>query len=174
MELRDKWRYLRDLRDKWVNAPGVQGCHVGYERYGAISDLKYFEYQMGVEGCHFEITPLEWPRSGEGSKEDRVQRLTPDLGNHRFYMPYPTDEDRLTSRQQKFEDSGYGYCISRRIRRKDDEGHIYDVTERLRMQFAFFPFCEKKDLIDACSRLYDMDARCPVYVDNSTLEPEFV
>ena len=174
MDLMTRWRWLRDLWDLWRNAPGVQGITVGYERYGAIADLDYFEERMKVEKCSFEITPLEWPREGEGSKNDRVQRLTPDLKAHRFYLPYPTDEDRLTSRQQKMLESGYDYRISQRIRRIDQDKKLYDVTERLKMQFSYFPFGDRKDLIDATSRIYDLEVRPPVYVDQSTLEPEYV
>lgn len=174
MELADKWRWMRDLWWRWHDETGVQGCHVGYERYGAISDLQYFEERMRIEQCSFEITPLEWPRSGEGSKNDRVQRLTPDLKNHRFYLPYPTDPENLTSTQERMVREGYEYRISRRIKRLDQDRKSYDVTERLRMQFAFFPFCERKDLVDAVSRIYDMEPCAPVYVDRSTLEPEYL
>jgi hypothetical protein len=174
MVLNDRWVWMRNLWERWSQETGVQGIHVGYERFGAIADLDYFEERMRTEGVNFEITPLEWPRDGEGSKIDRVQRLTPDLSRHRFYLPYPTDPDRLTSKQREFDESGYGYRISHRIRRRDQDGKIYDVTERLRMQFAFFPFCDKKDLIDATSRIYDLEVRPPVYVDSSTLEPEYL
>jgi hypothetical protein len=174
MDLMTRWKWLRDLWDKWNNAPGVQGIHVGYERYGAIADLDYFQERMTVEGCSFEITPLEWPRDGEGSKNDRVQRLTPDLKAHRFYLPYPTDAEALTARQRAMEASGYGYRISQKIRRLDQDRKMYDVTERLRMQFSYFPFGERKDLIDAASRIYDLEVRPPVYIEQSTLEPEYV
>jgi hypothetical protein len=173
MDLMTRWRWLRDLWDHWRVAPGVQGITVGYERYGAIADLDYFEERMKVEKVSFEITPLEWPREGEGSKNDRVQRLTPDLKAHRFFLPYATDQENLTSKQREFEASGYGYRISQRIRRLDQDRKLYDVTERLKIQFSYFPFGDRKDLIDAASRIYDLEVRPPVYVDQSTLEPEF-
>jgi hypothetical protein len=173
MELVDKWRWLRDLWDKWRDEPGVQGIHVGYERYGAISDLAYFRERMMVEGVNFDISELEWPRMGEGSKNDRVQRLTPDLKRHRFYLPYPTDDEHLTAGQARRKADGYEHLLSRKIRRLDQDKKVYDVTERLRMQFAYFPFCEKKDLIDAVARIYDLEVRPPVYVDQNTLEPEY-
>ena len=49
MELQDKWMWLRDLRAKWRAAPGVQGVFVGYEKYGAQSDLQYFHERMMQE-----------------------------------------------------------------------------------------------------------------------------
>lgn len=173
MELVDKWRWMRDLWDRWRDAPGVQGCHVGYERYGAISDLQYFQERMRQERMSFDIQELEWPRSGEGSKNDRVQRLTPDIQNHRFYVPYPTHPDRLTAGQQRRVKEGYEHLLSHRIRVLDQDKKLYDLTERFKMQVAYFPFCEKKDLIDSVSRIYDMDVRAPVYIDQSTLEPEY-
>ena len=174
MDLQERWHRMRDLYLKWKQAPGVQGCHVGYERFGAIADLDYFQERMKVERCNFDIAPLEWPREGPGSKIDRVQRLGPDLRMHRFFIPYPTDNQRLTRNQERMRDEGYSYRISKAIRRKDRDDTVYDVTERFKMQVHYFPFGGKKDLVDAASRLYDLDPRPPVAVDYNQLEPEWV
>lgn len=72
-------------RNAWVNAPGVMGMHAGYEAFGAQADLDYFQERMRVEGEVWDITELAWPRDGEGSKIDRVQRSCPDIRRHRFY-----------------------------------------------------------------------------------------
>ena len=175
MNLSERWERLRDLWRSWSQAPGVQGVHVGYERYGAISDLEYFEERKRIEGCSgLNIEELEWPREGPGSKIDRVQRLGPDFRSHRFYVPYPTNEDRYTSNQLKMIESGYSYRISKAIKRKDENDHVYDLTERLKMQIHYFPFGGLKDLVDAASRIYDMEPVTPQIVDNSVLDPEYV
>lgn len=174
MPLQERWQRMKELYETWTRAPGVQGVHVGYERYGAIADLDYFEERMRVEKCTFEIVELEWPRDGESSKTDRVQRLGPDFRSHRFYIPYPTNENRLTKAQHKMVESGYEYRISRPIKRKDESGNIYDLTERFKAQVGFFPFCQLKDLIDATSRIYDMNPIVPSHVDETELEPEYV
>lgn len=174
MDLMDRWRWMRDLQARWVDAPGIVGLRVGYERFGAIADLDYFHERQRVEGCRFEIQELEWPRDGEGSKKDRVQRLVPDIKGHRFYVPYPTDERRLTSMQQKMVAQGYEYRLASPIRRVDENGNVYDVTERFRLQIAYFPFGGLKDLVDAASRVYDLDPVVPHHVDSSSLEPEWV
>lgn len=161
MDLMERWTRMRDLRFKWVRQPGIQGVKVGYERYGAIADLDYFQERMRVEGAHFEITELEWPREGPGSKNDRVQRLTPDLRAHRLYLPYPTDPDHLTSVQRRMYEAGYEYRISRRIRQIDENKELYDLTERLKLQISFFPFGDRKDIVDALSRIYDMEPMPP-------------
>ena len=137
---------MRDLWWAWKSAPGIVGLHVGYERYGAIADLDYFRERMKIEkdpntGRHlsFDITELEWPRDGNRSKEDRVQRLTPDIRGHRFYLPYPTDEERLTKLQRNMMGQGYDYRVARPILRLDENGNKYDLTERLRAPDSFFP-----------------------------------
>lgn len=174
MDLKDRWEAMRLLYTNWVRAPGVQSCRVGYERFGAISDLDYFNERRLLERIPMPIEELEWPREGEGSKVDRVQRLVPDMRNHRIYLPYATDSKRLTSLQRDMEGRGYGYRISRIIKRKDENGNVYDLTEHLRQQAHYFPFGGLKDLVDALSRIYDMDAKAPAIVDDTRLEPEFV
>ncbi len=174
MDLMERWKWMRDLWAKWSDAAGVMGIRVGYERFGAIADLDYFKERQRVEGARFEITELEWPREGEGSKKDRVQRLVPDIRGHRFYLPYPTDDRRLTSVQQRMVAQGYEYRLSRQIRRSDENHNVYDLTERFRLQVAYFPFGGLKDLVDAASRIYDINPITPQYVDQSSLEPEHV
>lgn len=175
MDLMERWTRMRDLRFKWARQPGIQGVKVGYERYGAIADLDYFQERMRVEGSHFEIVELEWPREGPGSKNDRVQRLTPDLRAHRLYLPYPTDPDELTSVQRRMRDAGYEYRISKRIRQLDENKELYDLTERLKLQVSFFPFGDRKDIVDALSRIYDMEPMPPPPpVDPQDLEPDVV
>jgi hypothetical protein len=173
MELGDKWRWLRDLREKWRHESGVQGVFVGYEKYGAVSDIAYLKERMSQEGVHFAIEELSWPKSGGGTKKDRVQRLGPDFKSHRFYIPYPTHSERLTSAQRRRKEEGYGHLIARRIVRRDENNKVYDLTQRFLTQVESFPFCQKKDIIDAVSRLYDMEVRAPVFIDNGPLEPEW-
>ncbi len=173
MDLQTRWTMMRDLWRKWVGAPGVQGVRVGYEKFGALADLDYFHERQKVERLGFEIMELAWPREGPGSKIDRVQRLGPDFRSHRFYLPYPTDENRLTSAQRRMSESGYGYRVSRSIRARDEEGQAYDLCERLRMEVMYFPFGGLKDIVDALSRIYDMEPTPPVYVDSQNLEPEY-
>lgn len=173
MDLQDRWLRMRELREKWIREPGIQNVRVGYERYGAIADLDYFQEKMKVERQSFDIVELEWPRDGAKSKEDRVQRLGPDFRSHKFYTPYPTNPDKLTANQIKIRDGGHPYRISKSIRRKDNDGNIYDVSVQLKEQIHYFPFGGLKDLVDAASRIYDMDASPPVIYDDNTLEPEY-
>ena len=172
MDLMERWRWFRDLHNRWVEAPGVVGLISGYETYGAQADMDYFLEQQKAEGNWFEIIELSWPRDGEESKVDRIQRLVPDVKGKRFYLPYPTDDERLTKLQRSFIAAGYDYRIARPIRRVDEDQHIYDVTERLRLQFDFFPFGGKVDLLDATARIYDAEPARPESGDRGPLEPD--
>jgi hypothetical protein len=173
MDLMERWQRMRDLWRKWRQQPGVVGLKVGYERYGAIADLDYFNERKREEELNFDIEELEWPSEGPGSKQDRVQRLTPDIRGHRFFIPYPTDPEHLTPLQVRMLAGGYEYRISKKITRRDENGQAYDLAEQFKSEVHFFPFGGLKDLIDAVSRIYDLDPRPPEHIDSRVLEPEF-
>ena len=176
MDLRERWVRTAQMYHRWKRAPGVQNIKVGYEAFGAQADLDYFKEQMRRPdaGGSFPIEELMWPRDSEGSKVDRVQRLGPDLRAHKFFLPYDTDPKNLTALQRRMNQTHYDYRIAQPIKRKDESNKIYDLKKDLRMQFHFFPFGGKKDVIDACSRIYDMEPRAPSFSEPSYLEPEFV
>ena len=173
MDLQERWANMRDLFVKWTQAPGIQNVRVGYEHFGAQADLDYFRERMQVEKLPFEIVELGWPSDGDGSKIDRVQRLVPDVRNHRVWLPYPTNPDKLTSQQARMALGGHAYQVAQRIRRRDHEGNIYDLAEQLREQMHYFPFGSLKDLVDAVSRIYDVEATAPLMHEQGSFEPEF-
>jgi hypothetical protein len=172
MDLMERWQNMRDLWRKWREEPGVLGVKVGYESFGAQSDLDYFEERKRTENANFEIELLEWPNDGPGSKDDRVQRLLPDIRSHAFFLPHPTDEDNLTPMQVRMIQAGYEYRLAQKILKRDENGVLYDLSDRFKLQVSFYPFTGLKDLIDAISRIYDLEPRAPEYVDSTILEPE--
>jgi hypothetical protein len=174
MDLQDRWSWMARLYDRWVRAPGVQNTKVGYEAFGAQADLDYFKEQMKLNKWRFDIDELKWPRDGEGSKIDRVQRLGPDIRSHRFYIPYNTDDKNLTMRQREMMKSGYDFRVARPIKRKDENGNLYDLSEQFKTQIHYFPFGSLKDLPDAASRIYDMEPLPPSTQEPRYLEPEYV
>jgi hypothetical protein len=170
MGLAERWVALRDLRKRWMNAPGVQFVKVGYERYGMTSDLEYFEERMMMERDSWLIHELAWPREGPGSKYDRIQRLTPDFANGRFWLPAVAQGE--TKNQMRMREEGRPFRILAPIRRMDHEGNIYSVQKRLIEEFLTYPFSPHDDAIDCLSRIYDMDIAAPIIIDESELEPE--
>ena len=173
MNLSERWENLARLWMRWKQAPGVQYVKVGYEAFAAQADLDYFQEQMRLTKLHFPIEELMWPREGEGSKVDRVQRLGPDIKEHKVLLPAPTGKT-LTKNQQRMENSNESYRIARPIRKKGDDGRPYDLGEQLVEQVTYFPFAAKKDLIDALSRIYDMEPKAPSSNEPQYSEPEFV
>jgi hypothetical protein len=174
MDLMERWQNMRDLWGKWRRAPGVQGIKVGYEVYGAQADMDYFLERQKVEGAQFEIELLEWPHDGPGSKDDRIQRLLPDVRSHAFHGPYPTDDETITPYQVRMLAAGYDHRISSKIIQQDEEGLPYDLWERFKLQVSMYPFIDRKDLIDAVSRIYDLEPRAPEFIDAQILEPDVV
>ena len=172
MDLQERWQRTAQLYVRWKQATGVQSLYVGYESFAAQADLDYFHEQQNLNKLHFPITELSWPREGGGSKVDRVQRLGPDMRSHKIFLPYPTDDKNLTTGQRKML-QGYDYRIARKIKRKDQNNETYDLAEELKSQIFYFPYGGKKDLVDALSRIYDMEPRAPSYREQRYSEPEF-
>jgi hypothetical protein len=167
-DLQERWQWTKQLYLKWLKMPGVQAVFVGYESFGALADLDYFKEQMQKEeNPSFDIQLLAWPREGSGAKKDRVQRLTPDFKQGKFHVPYPTNPKNLTETQVQHKEGGMEYRIAKRIVRKDSEGAIYDLTQNFMSQVDFFPHGGKVDLIDAVSRIYDMEIKPPFLHDYS-------
>lgn len=173
MDLAERWDALKMLYTKWTTAPGVQSVKVGYESSGALADLDYFRERMTKDKRTFDIVELAWPRDGDGSKDDRVQRLVPDIKGARLYLPYPTDPKAFTSVQRALAGTGQNHRIAQKIRARNEDGVIYDLCEHLLEQIRYYPFGPLKDLIDAVSRIYDMEITPPYIVPTESLEPEY-
>jgi hypothetical protein len=180
MNLQERWTALLGLRRKWVNDPGTQAVHVGYERFGMRSDMEYFEEQMQRNGAEsFPILELAWPQDGPGSKFDRIQRLVPDFGQGKFYLPQAVtrevDGKRVaaeSARQAKMRAEGQAWRVLKPVARRDHEGQIYSLTKMLLDEYLVYPFAKHDDFLDACSRIYDMDYQPPVIVAEEALLPE--
>lgn len=197
MSLSERWQNLKELWLKWSKMPGVQRCAVGYERYGQQTDDEYFEEQMKKKTePRFEITEVAWVKDGQQGKTFRVERLEPDFRRGRFYVPgrvwhdslpdgpdvarweikEDTDEFeyRVCPGLERFEREvrgrGQAWRCFDPIRRVDQDGKIYDLTRVFFEEYRFFPFSPRKDLVDAMSRIYDMEPMNAMVNDNLSLE----
>jgi hypothetical protein len=192
MTLSERWAAVKGLWRKWMNERGIVHCAVGYEKYGMQSDLEYFEEKMREEKVHFPVLELNWPREGDHSKRARVERLEPDVRQGRFYLPaviyepgkgdcyWHVDENTstvvkpaargLTKAMKAMVDTGHDHLIARPIRRRDEDGRPYDLTMCLMEELLFFPFAPKDDLVDATSRIFDMEIILPsVFEENEAM-----
>jgi hypothetical protein len=173
MSLSERWDTLKRLRAKWKRAPGVREVKIGYERYGAQSDIEHFKEMMRIDGSSFPIYELNWVGGGGSqSKRDRIQRLEPDLKDGSFFWPYPTDKKRLTSLQLDAKESKREFLVSSKILRKDENGMLYDLVKWVKdNEYNLFPMIHP-DFLDALSRIYDMDPTPPIRKSYRVLEPE--
>jgi len=173
LSLSERWEFIKNLRTKWKRAPGIREVKIGYERYGAQSDIEHFKEMMRIDASSFPIYELNWTGGGGSqSKKDRIQRLEPDLKDGSFFFPYPTDEKRLTSHQKDYKNKKQEFLISKKIMRKDEDGKLYDLVDWVkRNEYLLFPTIHP-DFLDALSRIYDMDAMPPISRRRHSLEPE--
>ena len=180
MKLAERWQNLYGLVKVWRAMPGVQMVKAGYERYGMQADLEYFEEKMLANKDSFEIHELNWVSEGAQSKNDRVQRLEPDFKAKKFFLAMVCQrKDEAgntvtyeTTNQRKVREAGQAFRIFTPTRRRDQDGNVYSLNKGFIEEYLPYPFSAKKDLIDAVSRIYDLDPVPPVIVDERMLEPE--
>lgn len=177
MSLSERWTALSGLRKVWMAMPGVQMVKVGYERYGSTSDLEYFEEKMEKTKDAFEIVELAWPRDGTASKYDRIQRLEPDFRAGTFYLAAvtpagPDGRPTVTRNQQRVIDAGQRYRIFTPTRRVDENRNTYALNKTLLDEYLVYPFAVHDDFLDACSRIYDIEAVPPLIINEQDCEPE--
>ncbi len=173
MNLDERWQMLKSLQKKWVRAKGVQIVKVGYERFGAQSDIEHFEAMMKLEPDTqpFPIEELNWPAEGSVAKDNRIRRLVPDLKNWRFFVPYNGDP---TANQRQAFKSNNKHLIAMPIKRKNESGKIYDLMDWwIKNEYLFFPNTTMKDFLDALSRIYDIDPQAPIIINEADVMPDY-
>lgn len=170
MKLSERWERMRDLRRRWLREPGVQMVRVGYERFGLDDAMEYFDERMRLEKESFEVVELAWPREGPASKVDRVQRLEPKFKQGKFFLAAVVEGE--TTAQRKMRESGQAHRIFSPVKRADHNGNLYALNRAFLNEYLTFPFSPTKDFIDAASRIYDMEPRPPVIIDERAVEPE--
>lgn len=119
---------LFELHRKWNELCG-RPPKVGYEEYGLMTDLHYIDLKQNDEHYRFTVVKL----AGRMSKEERIRRMIPDLQNGRWWYPVS-------------------------IPYVDSEGRTFDlIREITASEIPTFPMGRFDDMIDAKSRIYDLD-----------------
>src|SRR5262249_3948505 len=69
--------------------------------------------------------------------------------------------------------AGEKFRLMRPIKQKDEEGRLYDLTLRFIVEYLAHPAPGAfDDLIDAVSRIHDMEIMLPITINQRDLEPE--
>jgi hypothetical protein len=183
MKLSERYQYLKQLFTHWSDAPGVQSVRVGYERYGAQVDTEVIAEWQQRDRIFFPIEELNFRREGAHSKRDRIERLEPDMKRGKFHLPgiawHPEFGNRDGAALWRVEETSgkvlyrplkaptramseatrlqQSFRVCRPIKRLDENREPYDLTRAFIEEALFFPFAPHDDLIDAASRIYDME-----------------
>lgn len=206
MKLTERLSWVENFKAKWENTPGVQACKVGWERYGKDAEIEAIEILLRQKDNLFPIEELNTPRQGAHSKDDRIERLEPDIRGARFYLPavvhHPdfapktgefagccywsvwSEEDaknaqRLNrnvthhvgqivyrqmqglTRTMRDHAAQQKYRIITPLKRRDENKDVYDLTRLFIEEMVRHPFAVHDDLIDAVSRIYDIQPLPP-------------
>jgi hypothetical protein len=148
-----------------VNWPH-EGSHSKKARVGRLEP----DFRLG----RFYLPAVVWsnkasfgkrhPKAGQAYKGPCLWTVNEDKGLIEF-EPMETP----TRAMQNATASGLGFRVSRPILRQDEDKAPYDVTLALIEEMMTFPFAPKDDLVDAVSRIYDMEPVPPAYVDDAEL-----
>lgn len=107
---------------------------VGYESYGAQADIQYIRTVQEHENYRFPITKLSGTTM---RKEERVERLIPDMNNGRWYFPHK---------------------IIHNTKQNEEYDAIHDMIHQ---EMIPFPLGKHDDGVDALSRIYDLPIMFP-------------
>ena len=158
------------------------------------------DHKKGVENAVFDIEELNWVREGGQSKRERVERLEPDFRNSRFYLPLAVlhnarpatwrvetnpeaknfqeieytnlDIQRpLTALQLRTFEAGSPDLIAKAIKCYDQDRHVYDLTTHFISEYVSFPHGRFRDLVDATSRVFDMEPIEPTIASKINTDP---
>jgi hypothetical protein len=180
---------------------GAQSDDEYFAEQMALDTRRAKQLNQSTALCTFTIHELNWPRDGTESKRERVERLEPDFRNGRFFLPLPlwgeaagtkgparwrieTDPESksfgdifyepsqgLTRAQRDAMVGGSADLVATAIRQTDQDGRLYDLTMWFQEEYRNFPFGSSKDLVDACSRVYDMDPIEPTLTTQEMTQP---
>jgi phage terminase large subunit-like protein len=199
MALSEKWEKLKYLYRKWTAAEGVQMVYVGYEVYGPQSETDYFREQMEKDGDRFDIIELggkasKIDRMARIEPDIRNGRFfVPGIvwehgkWNRIKMIPHPDDGSPAIARKavKNIGNSPQNEAIERTLAdilsqkfavrpltNKNEEGKTYDLTIDFINQAIDCPNnSAHDDLVDAISRIYDMDIMAPQLYGKTALEP---
>jgi hypothetical protein len=170
LTLEERYLAVKNLRRYWTEQKGIQIVSVGYERLTYRSDIEFCEQQMERDKVCFQIEELVWPQDNDEAEKDRIRRLTADFSRKAFYLIAKTERD--TTLQAKFRSSGKAHLIRQPTKRKDQNGQVYSLNNKFTNEYLVYPSVPYADMLDACSRIYDMDYSAPQIVDDRDLEPQ--
>lgn len=139
--------YRFDITElNWVGQVGKESKQSRVERLEPDFRSGSFFFPARIWNPH-----VSDPRTGQRSSSAiwYVEEDSDEI-KHRHYPGLHSDERRAKA-------NGEHWRVMEPIMRRDEDGNIYDLTRVAFEEIKFFPFSPRDDLIDAISRIYDMD-----------------
>jgi predicted phage terminase large subunit-like protein len=132
--------WIRDRLNLEERAQAVMRMHrkwrpqvVGYEKYGMMADVEYLKQIQERDNYRFFIQEL----GGKMPKHDRIRRLVPAFSEGQFYLPTELHYTQY-------------------------DGRTVDLVETfINDEMMPFPVGGHDDVLDAFSRVYDVDLTWP-------------
>jgi len=76
------------------------------------------------------------------------------------------------TRQQRYMEATFQkYRILTALKRLDENGDAYDLTRMFLEEMRLHPFAPHDDILDAASRVYDLEPKSPVQLEAMSTEP---
>lgn len=126
---------VMETHKKWNKLSG-KPPQVAYEKYGMMTDTHYLRAEQDKQGYRFAITEV----GGTMKKEDRIRRLIPMFEQRRIYFPYNNIYVTI------------------------DTSTIELVSDFVKNEYEPFPYGVHDDVLDALSRIFDVDDSFPMLV----------
>lgn len=153
-----------------LNTPR-QGGHSKADRIGRLEpDIRGARFNLPCVAHHPDFGGIcywsVWTEEHE--KRAKEQKLITEYHvGQVIYRPMKG----LTKRQQNCEVTAQKHRIVQALRRRDENQDIYDLTRAFIEEAIRHPFAPHDDLIDAVSRIYDIDPQSPVAFEAQSVEP---
>lgn len=77
----------------------------------------------------------------------------------------------LTKAQRAMEATMQKFRIVTALKRRNEDGDIYDLTRAMMEEYRLHPFAPHDDFLDSASRIYDMEPTRPVPLEAAAAEP---
>ena len=74
--------------------------------------------------------------------------------------------------QRRMREARRAFRILTPVRRRDHTGDVYSLNRNFLEEFLVYPFSAHDDMLDCCSRIYDIEATPPILIAEDELEPE--
>ena len=165
------------FRIEEINTPR-QGGHSKNDRIERLEpDFREGRFYLPVVAYHPEYGPKDGPFTAmcylgvyteAKQKAEIAAGRTPEFHvGQIIYRPVRG----LLKQQQECRDAAQSARIVTALRRRDENGDIYDLTRAFIDEMIRHPFAPHDDLIDGVSRIFELEPKAPIRYEAQSTEP---